>query len=94
MSRKQRDRDQAAQISAQPGAAAAGEQVVAGDGSGEALPATDTSIELQPVREVGPVLVEVTLLRDHEHADKPYKAGDKLKVSLATEAWLREQGVI
>lgn len=39
-------------------------------------------------------LVEITLDKAHEHSGKPYKAGDKIKVTEDQKAWLTKHGVI
>lgn len=47
----------------------------------------------QPAAEQ-PALVEVVLDKAHEHAGKPYKAGEKIKVTEGQRAWLTKHGVI
>ncbi len=37
---------------------------------------------------------EVTLKKDHTHAGKKYKAGDKVTVCALDAAWLKANGVI
>lgn len=41
-----------------------------------------------------PALVEVVLDKAHEHAGKPYKAGEKIQVTEGQRAWLTKHGVI
>lgn len=55
-----------------------------------ALPPFDTSVE----RLSEPVLVEVTLLKPHNHSGRDYAAGDKLTVRPPVAQWLRDRGVI
>jgi ribosomal 50S subunit-recycling heat shock protein len=38
--------------------------------------------------------VEVTLAKDHTHAGKEYKAGDKITVRTSQIKWLEEAGAI
>ena len=40
------------------------------------------------------VLVEVTLAKDHTHADVPYAAGAKIKVTAPERDWLAANKVI
>lgn len=39
-------------------------------------------------------LIEVTLDKPHTHKRKPYKAGDKIKVTDAQKVWLSQHGLI
>lgn len=41
-----------------------------------------------------PEKVTVLLIKDHEHAGKPCRAGDEIEVTAAQHTWLREQGVV
>lgn len=38
--------------------------------------------------------IEVTLLKNHTHADCNYVAGDKISVSEPERDWLAQQGII
>lgn len=38
--------------------------------------------------------LEVSLKKDHTHAGKPYKSGDKIKVTAAQKDWLIAKGVV
>lgn len=41
-----------------------------------------------------PTLEEVVLEKEHEHAGKKHKAGDKINVTADQKSWLTQQGVI
>ena len=38
--------------------------------------------------------IEVTLLKNHTHADRDYVVGDKIKVTEPERNWLAQQGII